>query len=185
MFVRHQLTLGQVIWLVRPVLYVRHVQNGDVLPALVSIAFLALGALMFVVRGFLRPSGSGSSRLLDSVLGLVLGGALANQLEVLIIGSVTDFIGIRTIGVGSAGDLLMDVGLSLGPVAVARFEEGISRRAFNCALVYAVVVAIALVGQPRFELVVMATAVTGIGTAIWLIHLIRGRSQGSTSTSDN
>ena len=55
---------------------------------------------------------------MEVLTGLLLGGGAANAVEALTLGGVTDFIGVRTAGIYSAGDVALDLGVALIPLTV-------------------------------------------------------------------
>jgi hypothetical protein len=98
MAVRHYLPLLQVHWIIRPILGVAHVENPDhLLGASLPGRLLYTGAV--VLAGFVsvRIAAWAASvpRWHTAGIGLLLGGGAANTYEVLVLGSVTDWITFR------------------------------------------------------------------------------------------
>lgn len=115
--VREWIPEGRSFWIVQPVLYVAHRQSLDSPAALalpVGGAALAFAAVLVLM---IRQRSPGASPILEITAALVLGGVLANLVEVGAFGSVTDFLGIRgSGGIYSAGDLAFDLGVALFPI---------------------------------------------------------------------
>lgn len=108
-------TVTDAFWVVRPVLYFTRVEHmvGQEHQALFWVAaVVAIGVLVVLYR--IHPSAAAT---LSVVGGLMVGGTAANHVEAAVLGGVTDFIGIRTVGIYSAGDMAIDVGMALIPVA--------------------------------------------------------------------
>ena len=106
------------------------------------------------------------------MVGLFIGGALANALEAQTIGSVTDFLGIHRAGTYSAGDIAIDVAFSLIPIAVIQIAQA-QHRTFTHVLQagtvsYVAVVLFAVVASQDYALAVLVTLVMGLGAAISL-----------------
>ncbi len=119
----------------------------------------------------LRLGTPGLSALPEIVAGLFMGGGLANVLEAQVMGSVTDFLGIHGFGTYSAGDIAVDVGSSLLPIAVIHIAQA-QHQTFAHVLqagarFYVVVIAFAVVSQD-YALAILVTLVSGGGVAVSL-----------------
>jgi hypothetical protein len=115
--VRAWFPVGRSFWIFQPVLYIAHWQNLDSPPAVALPVGGALIAIALVLVRGIRRGLPRSSPILELTAALVLGGALANAVEVLTVGSVTDFLGIRgSGGIYSASDIAFDVGVALLPL---------------------------------------------------------------------
>lgn len=104
--------------------------------------------------------------------GLVLGGVLTNVLEVLRMGSVTDFLGIRWLGVFSAGDIAIDAGAALAPIAAAQIvwaRNRTSKSALPTGAVFAAAVAIyGAVGGHDYLMTVLVTLAAATGAVLYI-----------------
>jgi lipoprotein signal peptidase len=127
------LPLDRAQWLVEPVLYIAHDEHSAGAPGmsteLSSLAFLV--GLIVVAGGIAYFAAAHCSSLVRIALGIAIGGALANAIEDILTGSVTDFVGISAIGsIWSAGDvsmwtaiLVIGVAWAANPRAVAGFPR--------------------------------------------------------------
>ena len=102
--VRQAIGLGNGFWLTDPWLYVRHGQHMQPASGLLGMGIIAAGAGLVLVTHMVASENLESSGLLRAAVGIGVGGMLANAVELLLSGSVTDFIGVHTSGVWSAGD---------------------------------------------------------------------------------
>ena len=127
--VRHQMVIDQGFWLVEPVFYVRLVEHG----VTATERWLFIGAYIAVASITLwlyirDPKYSLAGPVAELSIGFLIGGVLANGVELASLGAVTDFVGIRTAGIYSAGDLTMTAGIGLLPFLV---YQGMPRAAGN------------------------------------------------------
>lgn len=111
----------QTTWLVFPILYVDHEQHARLLVGtpsrLLLFALIAITGVI-TVRYVIRLSLW--ARL---AFGIAFGGAFANAGEYSIAGSVTDFVGIASLGIWSAGDICTLLGLlAIAAGGIARPE---------------------------------------------------------------
>jgi lipoprotein signal peptidase len=116
-FVVHDLRLRLEV--VPGVLYLRHVQHGcdealgqcgSASTVLIVLAFTGLLLAMFIAYRS-DPTRIANLPLWVRVgIGLFAGGALANSVELMTVGSVADFVGLYGLGIFSIGDLEMGVG---------------------------------------------------------------------------
>lgn len=118
-------------WLVSPVLYVNHHEHsqlfvGAPLSRFTLMAYVGVLAAI-TVRWVIRLR-----FWVRIAFGIVFGGALANAFEYGVVGSVTDFIGIRALGIWSVGDICILLGLfAIGATGMVRPEalaRGAKRR---------------------------------------------------------
>jgi signal peptidase (SPase) II len=171
--VREHLRTGKSFWLVSPVVYVVHDQHLRALvPFLTPTSTLVLWLLFAIAIVLLiRNVRIGTPTLLalpEIVAGLFIGGGLANALEALATGSVTDFLGIHGFGTYGAGDIAMDVASSLLPIAVIRIAQAQDQTFTHVlqvgAVFYLAVVLLAVASQD-YALAALVTLVTGVGVA--------------------
>ena len=171
--VRRELVLNQGFWVVEPVLYVRLVEHGgpDSFRWFAVVAFLAAALVItWLWSTSFKPDG-----VTDVAIGLLAGGALANVVEIATLGAVTDFVGIRTAGIFSPGDLAMTVGFGLMPFAVYHGASHLnrSRRIGWTAAVCGLLIFLGLVVPDRRAIgyvVVIDGVVVG---ALWCLRRFR------------
>ena len=111
--------LTEAFWVVRPVLYVTWVEHV-VEPKYQAFAWAQTAVFTIVLSILIYAVRNSEPRLritLSVIGGLMVGGSFANHIEAAAVGGVTDFIGIRTVGIYSAGDIGIDVGVALLPIA--------------------------------------------------------------------
>ena len=173
--VRQQLSLEQGVWLVPPYLYIRHVEHvlGEV-PILNVLMFIFAAGILTVLIARLQTR---VSMLVIAAAALILGGDGGNLAELVARVAVTDYVGINPIGTFSAGDLAMDIGLSLMPVAVAAREQDLRARVAVGGGAYLVIALVGLLTEHIFEPALL-TVVTGFGVAYWVW---RSRRSGARS----
>ena len=96
-------------WLLKPVLYLTHDEHSAGAPGFgTELSTLATLVGVLVIGGVLAYFAAAHCSLLVRIaLGVAIGGALLNAIEDIAVGSVTDFVGIHTMGIWSAGDLTM------------------------------------------------------------------------------
>ena len=115
-YVRHWMPIHTGWWLIRPVLYLDHVEN--------SVGPLGLeGRAGRLATGILTAAGTAllvwvyttarQSQLFKTSIGLLLGGGIANTYEVVALGSATDYLGVRTLGIFNVADIAINAGLLL------------------------------------------------------------------------
>src|SRR5713101_4343193 len=101
--VRHFFGLDHALWVLKPVLFVVHVENSQGTVALSGpigkqiygiVAFVSLGVATWALS---RHEDAAFCRHRLGI-GLLIGGILADGYQLLIVGSVTDFIGVRPFG---------------------------------------------------------------------------------------
>jgi hypothetical protein len=172
--VREWIPEGRSFWIVQPVLYVAHRQSLDSPAALalpVGGAALAFAAVLVLM---IRQRSPGASPILEITAALVLGGVLANLVEVGAFGSVTDFLGIRgSGGIYSAGDLAFDLGVALFPITAYKVAASISlhRTALVAgAIAFLVVVAIAVANPRSFGVAVLAAVMVAVSSTVLLVR---------------
>ena len=168
-------SLNHGVWVVESFLYLHPTEHlrwrGSGPLILVWIATLAgAAALVLFIRG-LRKANVQVPATLEILGGLLLGGFVANDLEILIKGAVTDFIWVRAAGVYSAGDIAIALGIALMPLAAVQFFSDHSPlvRILIGFGVAATTVVFGLVGQHPGPLVAyFVGAVYGLGGLVWL-----------------
>ena len=115
--VRHAVPIARSTWIVEPILYLTHAENNGGWQGIegpigrAAAAVFALGLMATAV--LLCFHASGQPRTFKIGLGLFAGGGLTNAYELLVVGSVTDYLGIRGFGVVNLADILGDMGLLL------------------------------------------------------------------------
>jgi lipoprotein signal peptidase len=176
--VREWIPEGQSFWIIRPILYMAHRQNLDSPAALalpVAGAALAFAAVLVLMVRQRSPS---ASPILELTAALVLGGVLANLVEVGAFGSVTDFLGIRgSGGIYSAGDLAFDFGVALFPLTAYKVAVPISHHRTALlvgAIGFLVVIAIALMNPRSFGVAILATIIVAVSSTVLLVGSRRG-----------
>ena len=172
--VRELIPEGRSFWIVQPVLYVAHRQNLDS-PAVVQVSGGSVALLIAVIAvSIIRNSIPRASPILELTGALILGGALANLVEVATRGSVTDFLGIRgSGGIYSAGDLAFYVGVALFPLTVFKLVARMSRRrtaVIAGAAAYLIVVVVGLTDSRSFGVVILTTIVLAASGAVLLVR---------------
>ena len=177
--VRELIPEGRSFWIVQPVLYVAHRQNLDS-PAVVQVSGGSVALLIAVIAvSIIRNSIPRASPILELTGALILGGALANLVEVATTGSVTDFFGIRgSGGIYSAGDLALDIGVALFPLTVFKLLARISRRRTAVtagAAAYLIVVVVGLTDSRSFGVVILTTIVLVVSGAVLLVRPLPSR----------
>ncbi len=97
-------------WLAFPLLYVDHQEHSGVMLGVPSSRFLLvpLVGLLGVIAVRYAVSLPLWARI---AFGTALGGAVANAVDYSVTGSVTDFLGIGTLGIWSTGDISIFLGL--------------------------------------------------------------------------
>jgi lipoprotein signal peptidase len=157
-------------WIVQPVVYIARGQNLDSPVALSLLGGGAALAFGVVLVRLLRRLSPRASHILELTAGLVLGGALANDIEIVVVGSVTDFLGIRgSGGIYSAGDLAIDFGLAISPLAAFVIAAPVaSGRSAVLAGggAYLTVIGIAIMNPRSFGVFILATAVVTISATV-------------------
>jgi hypothetical protein len=173
--VREHLRAEQGFWLISPIAYVVRDQHLSARPFLTPTLTLGLFPIVALVAVILirnvRTGTAALSALPEIVAGLFVGGGLANVLEVQMIGSVTDFLGIHGMGTYSAGDIAFDVASSLLPIAViqiARAHHQTFTHVLQAGAVFYVAVVLFAVATQDYALAVLVTLVIGVGAAISL-----------------
>ena len=167
--------LNHGFWVVEPFLYLHPTENlrwrGTGPLILVWVATLAgAAALVLFIRG-LRKAYLQVPATLEILGGLLIGGFVANDLEIVIKGSVTDFIWVRAAGVYSAGDIAMALGIALLPLAAVQFFSDHSQlvRILIGFGVIATTVVFGLLGHHPGPLVAyFVGALYGVGGLVWL-----------------
>lgn len=173
--VRRSVPIRHGYWVVESFVYLRpneHLRfRGTGALILIWIATLAgAAALVLFIRG-LRKAEVQVPATIEVLGGLVLGGFVANDLEILIKGSVTDFIWVRAAGVYSAGDIAIALGIALLPLAAVQFFSGHSPvgRVLTGSGVLVTVGVFGLVGQhPGLLVDYFIGATYGVGGLAWL-----------------
>jgi Signal peptidase (SPase) II len=171
--VREHLRAEQSFWLISPIVFVVRDQHLRALvpfltPTLTLVLWLPVAITIVTLVHNVRIGTPTLSALPEIVAGLFIGGGLANVLEALVIGSVTDFLGIHGLGAYSAGDIAIDVASALLPIAVIQIARA-QHQAFAHvvqvgALFYVAVVLFAVVSQD-YGLAALVTLVVGVGAA--------------------
>jgi len=172
--VREWIPGGRTFWIIQPVLYIAHGQNLDSPPALaLPVGGAALAFAIVFVR-IIRIRSPQASPILELTAALVLGGVLANFVEIVTVGSVTDFLGIRgSGGIYSAGDVAFDVGIALVPITAFKVATPLSRRrtallAGAFAYLFAILIA---VSNPRsFGVAILVTIIVVVSTTVLLVQ---------------
>ena len=146
------------------------------------LAFVATVTLFALLGSWIQQT-AGTMSIVGILLGLIIGGELANRVEIVIRNAVTDYVGIQPLGIVlSAGDLFLSVGFALVPITFARFADGPVARVLVGGAVYLALVSLGLI---RSDSVVpaLATALTGLGLAVWIAKrvTVRGRTRPSAS----
>jgi len=178
-FVRELIPESRSFWIVQPVLYVAHWQNLDS-PASVEVSVGTIALLMAVVAvRIIRTRSPRASLVLELTAALMLGGALANLVEVATIGSVTDFVGIRgSGGIYSSGDLAFDVGAALLPLTAFKVAATMSRRRTALiagAAAYLTVIVVGLTDPRSFGVVILATIIVVASGTVLLVRPLQSR----------
>src|SRR2546430_1738970 len=117
--IRQYVGTGRSFWIVDSLLYIAHTEHGTAVPAwgiAALVVSLTAGALLLVT---IHRTGRSYAGVPEILLAMVLGGSLANILELVMRGSVTDFFGIhfRGGGVYSSGDIAIGIGGAFLPIA--------------------------------------------------------------------
>jgi hypothetical protein len=146
-----------------------HIARGQPWVIAATIIVLLAGTLILWI---VHKTGGKSSWVPEVLLAFGIGGELANGVEIIARGSVTDIIGIHEPGGGiySAGDIATGMGISL--LIAAAFFVGASNRGritrlTSAAVAYSLIIAIALVLPYRVGLAFLATGVAIISTAVF------------------
>ncbi len=166
--IREHIRAGHGFWLISGTISVVRDQHlAPPFPFLSPTLTLGLWLVFALAVGILlrgvRARAPGLSALPEMVAGLFIGGGLANAIEALAIGSVTDFLGIQRSGAYSAGDIAIDVASSLLPIAAIRVAQA-QHRTFKDilqagAVFYAAVVIFAVALSHDYALAALATLV--------------------------
>jgi lipoprotein signal peptidase len=172
--VREHLRTGQSFWLISRTIYlIRDQYLRSAFSFLSPTLTLALWPIFAIVVVALirkvRLGAHGFSALPEIVAGLFMGGSLANVLEAQVIGSVTDFLGIRGFGIYSAGDIAIDVASSMLPMAViqiARAQHQTHSHVMQAGAASYVAVVLLAVAAQDFALAALVTLVTGAGATL-------------------
>ena len=136
--IREHIRAGHGFWVISGTISVVRDQHLGA-PFRFLSPMLTLGLWLVVAIGVgvllrgVRAGAPGLSALPEMVAGLFIGGGLANAVEALAIGSVTDFLGIQRSGAYSAGDIAMDVASSLLPITAIRVAQA-QHRSFKDVL---------------------------------------------------
>ena len=141
------------------------------MPLVALVVWPVLGIVVLVLIRGVRASCPGLSALPEVVASLLLGGGLANALEAQLFGSVTDFLGIHLSGIYSAGDIAMNIGSSLLPIAVvqvAQAQNRSRRRVLQIGTIFFLAVVLVGVVTQNYALAVLVTLVTAASVAISL-----------------
>ena len=174
-YAREHVAMNHWFWLISPVLYIKHVQNLNTAVPLVPIMILAAGSLPLLLWA-LRSSHPEAPSLLDGCAGLIVGGGLANYAEIVTLGSVTDFLGVRTAGIYSMGDVAQLVGYSLFPIAIVQVAamryHSLIRLAIGAGF-YAGVVWLAFRDPQNLLLMYVATAAAAPAAAVMMHRQLR------------
>jgi lipoprotein signal peptidase len=103
----HALPVDGGRWLLQPVLYVTHDEHSAGAPGIGTELSTLATVLGVIVVGsvFALFLAAHCSLIVRIASGVAIGGALMNATEDVATGSVTDFVGIHTMGIWSAGDL--------------------------------------------------------------------------------
>lgn len=115
------LPLDRARWLLQPVLYVTHDEHSAGAPGIgTELSTLTTLAGVIVIGGLLAFFSAGHCSLIVRVAsGVAIGGALMNAIEDVATGTVTDFVGVHTMGIWSAGDLSLWLAFIVASVAWA------------------------------------------------------------------
>jgi lipoprotein signal peptidase len=119
LLVHETLGIGGGFWIVRPDLYIQHVQHAapvgvaEYLRVLAAPAAAAWATLLVPRRG--RPRVWFSMRV---AICLYFAGLAANSAERILHGSVTDFLGVRGHGISNLADLFQYAGFAGAVLAV-------------------------------------------------------------------
>ena len=164
--VRNQLAIGQSFWLIPRDLFVQRDQNLNMPAALVLVAVLGSGLPVTVAALAISHAARQSSGLLMAVVGIGVGGGVANAVEAVWRGSVTDFVGIVDSGIFSAGDIAYWAGAVLLPIAM---DRAIRARCSSTGRVVVAASAVSLVGGAALirghEPLAIGVALLAIGTS--------------------
>jgi len=97
--------------------------------------------LIVVAGGLAYFAAAHCSTLVRIALGVAIGGALVNSIEDTLTGSVTDFLGMSTIGIWSAGDislwpaiLVIGMAWAANPRAVGGFPSWMIVAVWGCQI---------------------------------------------------
>ena len=101
--VRHSVEVYRGFWVLKPALFVNHIENSEgtrLLSGPIGRLIDGILTMLFVGLGLWSLARQHDARFSWHTLGLGLavGGMVANGYQLLIVGSVTDFIGIRPLG---------------------------------------------------------------------------------------
>jgi hypothetical protein len=186
LLIREHFRAGYSSWLIEPVLYLARDQHRSRLFSFLPPTWLLIGlwlamcALAVLLIRTIHRDRPGLSILPDVMVGLFVGGSLANVIEVFSMGSVTDFLGIHWLGVFSAGDIAIDAAASLAPIAAAQIvwaRNRTSKRALQTGAVFAAAVAIyGAVGGHDYLIVVLVTLVAAAGAVLYFAWRSGARS---------
>jgi hypothetical protein len=173
--IREHLRPVQTFWLVSDTVYLvrdQHLRAPFPLlsPTLTPVLWSIFAIVVVILIRSLRLGTPELSALPEIVAGLFIGGGLANVLEAQMIGSVTDFLGIHRLGTYSAGDIAMDVGSSLLPIAIIQIAQA-QHQTFARVLQAGAgfIVAFAVVSQD-YALAILVTSMSGGGVAVLLAN---------------
>jgi signal peptidase (SPase) II len=174
--IREHLRAEQSFWLVSPIVYLVRDQHLRALlpfltPTLTLVLWPTFAIPIVALIHNIRIGTPALSALPEIVVGLFIGGGLANVLEAQATGSVTDFLGIHGFGTYSAGDISMDVASSLLPTAVIRIAQAQHQtltHALQAGAVFYVAVVLLAVASQDYAVAVLVTLVMGFGEAISL-----------------
>ena len=162
-------------WVVESFLYLQPTEHlrwrGTGPLILIWVAtFAGAAALVLFIRG-LRKADVKVPFTLEILGGLVLGGAVSNDLEIVIKGSVTDFIWVRAAGVYSAGDIAIALGIAMLPLAAVQFfsdHSPVVRILIGLGVVATDIVFGLLGGHPGPLVAYFVGAMYGVGGLAWL-----------------
>lgn len=190
--IREHLRPEHSFWLISGAVYVVRDQHlrapfSFLSPTLTLVLWPIFAIVVVILIRSLRLGTPGLSALTEIVAGLFVGGGLANALEAQMIGSVTDFLGIHRLGTYSAGDIAMDVGSSLLPIAVIQIAQA-QHQTFARVLqagagFYVAVVVFAVVSQD-YALAILVTLMSGGGVAVLLANRSGSQQTPRAKTGD-
>jgi signal peptidase II len=125
--VRSVMPIGESLPLIPGVLYLTHIANSGAAFGILQnnrvIFFIAAAVVISLIFYFQRSLGK-DNRAMNFCLGLVMGGAIGNLIDRVIIGAVTDFIDFRFWPVFNVADSAIVVGaIFLGMIVLGLAKE--------------------------------------------------------------
>ncbi len=180
----HGLPVDRARWLLQPVLYVTHDEHSAGAPGIGTELSTLATLLGVIVMGFvyLFLMAAHCSLIVRIASGVAIGGALMNAIEDVATGSVTDFVGIHTMGIWSAGDLTIWPAIFVVSVAWAanpRAVGGLPRWMILAVWGGLVVIGLIPYSQPRLEL-----AAGGLVASVLAALIAHLRSQWTRRAHD-